>query len=134
MDRTIDTSRTLTIDGKTSGTVLRIVLVIIALVVSGILTLFLLLLLSYVVPIAMLSIVLTGSFAFTTFFGLRDIVECGRFLKTSSNVLTISPDTRPWITFTIDLWRLNINAGTLYDICQASCQAYASAARAKHAG
>jgi len=39
-------------------------------------------------------------------------------------------DTGPWIIFTIDLWRLNINAGTLYDICEA----YASAARAKHAG
>src|SRR5262249_15084356 len=39
-------------------------------------------------------------------------------------------DTRPWITFTIDLWRLNINASRLYDICQA----YTSAARAKHAG
>jgi hypothetical protein len=40
-------------------------------------------------------------------------------------------DTRPWITFTIDLWRLkNITANALYDICQA----YATAAQAKHAG
>jgi len=43
-------------------------------------------------------------------------------------------DTRPWITYTIDLWRLNITASALYDICRAYCQAYASAARAKHAG
>ena len=34
-------------------------------------------------------------------------------------------DTRPWMTFTIDLWRLkNINASALYDICEA----YATAA------
>jgi hypothetical protein len=40
-------------------------------------------------------------------------------------------DTRPWITFTIDLWRLkNITANALYDICRA----YATAAQAKHAG
>ena len=39
-------------------------------------------------------------------------------------------DTRPWMTFTIDLWRLkNINASVLYDICEA----YATAARAKRA-
>jgi hypothetical protein len=39
-------------------------------------------------------------------------------------------DTRPWMTFTINLWRLkNINAGALYDICEA----YATAARAKRA-
>jgi len=37
-------------------------------------------------------------------------------------------DTRPWITFTIDLWRLkNITAGALYD----TCEAYLVAARAK---
>ncbi len=39
-------------------------------------------------------------------------------------------DTRPWMTFTIDLWRLkNINASALYDICDA----YATAARGKRA-
>jgi hypothetical protein len=39
-------------------------------------------------------------------------------------------DTRPWITFTIDLWRLkNITAGALYDICDA----YAKAAQRKRA-
>jgi len=43
-------------------------------------------------------------------------------------------DTRPWITFTIDLWRLkNITANALYDICQAYASA-ASAAGAKRAG
>jgi hypothetical protein len=39
-------------------------------------------------------------------------------------------NTRPWMTFTIDLWRLkNITASALYDICDA----YATAARAKRA-
>jgi hypothetical protein len=39
-------------------------------------------------------------------------------------------DTRPWMTFTIDLWRLkNITASALYDICEA----YATAARTRHA-
>jgi hypothetical protein len=39
-------------------------------------------------------------------------------------------DTRPWMTFTIDLWRLkNINASALYDICEA----YVTTARAKRA-
>lgn len=43
-------------------------------------------------------------------------------------------DTRPWITYTINLWRLkNITASTLYDICQAYATA-ASAASAKRAG
>lgn len=38
-------------------------------------------------------------------------------------------DTRPWMTFTIDLWRLkNITASALYDLCEA----YANAARVKH--
>jgi hypothetical protein len=39
-------------------------------------------------------------------------------------------DTRPWVTFTIDLWRLkNITASALYDICDA----YAKAAQRKRA-
>lgn len=39
-------------------------------------------------------------------------------------------DTRPWMTFTIDLWRLkNVSASALYDICEA----YATAARGKRA-
>jgi hypothetical protein len=39
-------------------------------------------------------------------------------------------DTRPWMTFTIDLWRLkNITASGLYDICEA----YANAAQRKRA-
>ena len=39
-------------------------------------------------------------------------------------------DTRPWITFTIDLWRLkNITASALYDVCDA----YAKAAQRKRA-
>ena len=37
-------------------------------------------------------------------------------------------DTRPWMTFTIDLWRLkNVSASALYDICEA----YATAAQGK---
>jgi hypothetical protein len=39
-------------------------------------------------------------------------------------------DTRPWMTFTIDLWRLkNVSASALYDICEA----YATAAQGKRA-
>jgi len=39
-------------------------------------------------------------------------------------------DTRPWITFRIDLWRLkDTDATTLYDVCEA----YATAAQAKRA-
>jgi hypothetical protein len=39
-------------------------------------------------------------------------------------------NTRPWMTFTIDLWRLkNITASALYDICDA----YAKAAQRKRA-
>jgi hypothetical protein len=39
-------------------------------------------------------------------------------------------DTRPWMTFTIDLWRLkNISASTLYDICEA----YVTAVQGKRA-
>jgi hypothetical protein len=39
-------------------------------------------------------------------------------------------DTRPWMTFTIDLWRLkNTDANWLYDVCEA----YATAARGKRA-
>jgi hypothetical protein len=39
-------------------------------------------------------------------------------------------DTRPWMTFTIDLWRLkNTNVNTLYNVCEA----YATAAQSKRA-
>ena len=39
-------------------------------------------------------------------------------------------NTRPWMTFTIDLWRLkNVSASALYDICEA----YAAAAQGKRA-
>ena len=39
-------------------------------------------------------------------------------------------NTRPWMTFTIDLWRLkNVSASALYDICEA----YATAAQGKRA-
>jgi len=52
------------------------------------------------------------------------ISQVGRMLGARTPV----QDTRPWITFTIDLWRLkNITAGTLYD----TCEAYLEAARAK---
>ena len=217
MDRAIDTSRTVVVDGAIFGTVLSLVTSIIALLALGILTTFFVL---FAITMGntlfvFFSCILAGGCALSAFVCLRRMRECAKFLMVSSNVLTISPDgirdrrvteelvpwqavksvrtiahepehyyanrmfgavipvrrtpldvvldidpaligqalkhqarissgasrmlgmrdalqdTRPWITYTIDLWRLkDINASTLYDICQA----YATAARAKQAG
>ena len=217
MNRPIDTSRTVVVEGSTFGTVLSLLVSIIALLALGILTAFFLL---FAITMGnalfvFFSCILAGGCGLSAFACLRRIRECGKFLTVSGNVLTISPDgirdrrvteelvpwpavksvrtiahepehyyanrmfgavipvrrtpldvvididpalisqtlqrqalisseasrmlgmrdplqdTRPWITYTIDLWRLkDINASKLYDICQA----YATAARAKHAG
>jgi hypothetical protein len=217
MNRAIDTSRTVAVEGSTSGTVLSLVVSIIALLALGILTAFFVLFAATMgdTVFVFFSCVLAGCCALGAFGCLMRIRECRKFLKVSNNVLTISPDgirdrrvteelvpwqavksvrtiahesehyyahlmlagvtpvrrtpldvvldidpalisqalkhqalissgaprmlgmrdalqdTRPWITYTIDLWRLkDINASTLYDICQA----YMAAAHGKRAG
>jgi hypothetical protein len=211
MDEAIDTSRTVAIDGSTFGTVLSLVVSIIALLALGILTAFFLLFAATMGDTAFVffSWILAGCCVLGAFVCLMRIRECAKFLKVSNNVLTISPDgirdrrvteeivpwqavksvrttvhvpehyyanrmfggatldvvldidpalisqtlkhqalissgasrmlgeraplqdTRPWITYAIDLWRLrNITASALYDICQA----YVAAAHGKRAG
>jgi hypothetical protein len=217
LDRAIDTSRTVVIEGSKFGTVLSVMMSTIALIALGILTAFFVLFAVTMGNTAFVffSYILAACCALGAFACVMKIRECGKFLKISNKVLTISPDgirdrrvteelvpwqavksvrtiahepehyyanrmfgsvtpvrrtpldvvldidpalisealkhqafissgawrllstrdalqdTRPWITYTIDLWRLkDINASTLYDICQA----YATAARAKPAG
>jgi hypothetical protein len=215
MVETIDTSRTIAVYGSRFGTVWKLIWSIVGFLVAGGLTALLIGLALHdqpIVPVFLLY-VLSGLGVLLTLASLASIIECGMFLKISSNVLTISPDgirdrrvaeelvpwqavrsvrtavrapdhyyanssgritpirrtsmdivldidpaltsqtfrqralltsqfssivgkrdaledTRPWITYTIDLWRLkNVTASTLYDICQA----YATAAHARHA-
>ena len=60
---------------------------------------------------------------------LKDYARISGMVREFGDRLPIK-DTRPWMTFTIDLWRLkNISASTLYDICEA----YVTAAHAKRA-
>jgi hypothetical protein len=94
MDTAIETSRTVAVDGSMFGTVLSLVMSIIALLALGILTTFFVLF-----AIAMgdtvfvfFSCVLAGGCALGAFVSLMRIRECGKFLKISSGVLTISPD------------------------------------------
>lgn len=167
MDKTIDsidTSRTVVINGSTLGTVWKLVWSAIGLFVAGGLVALLMALLLedrsgsrppvyFLMAIGYFFVFL---FALMVILCIGEIYQCWKFLKISNNVLTITPDgirdrrvleefvswragafgdrapikdTRPWMTFTIDLWRLkNINASALYDICEA----YATA-RAKQA-
>jgi hypothetical protein len=94
MDKAIDTSRTVAVDGSTFGTVLSLVMSIIALLALGILTAFFVL---FAVTMGntvfvFFSYVLAGCCALGAFVCVMRIRECGKFLKISNNVLTISPD------------------------------------------
>jgi hypothetical protein len=94
MDTAIDTSRTVAVDGSTFGTVLSLVMSIIALLALGVLTTFFVLFALAMgdTVFVFFSCVLAGGCALGAFVSLMRIRECGKFLRISNNVLTISPD------------------------------------------
>ena len=94
MDTAIDTSRTVAVDGSTFGTVLSLVMSIIALLALGVLTTFFVLFALAMgdTVFVFFSGVLAGGCALGAFVCLMRIRECGKFLKISNHVLTISPD------------------------------------------
>src|SRR5262245_46752011 len=94
MDGAIDTSRTIAVDGSTFDAVLSLVISIVALLALSILTAFFVLFATTMgnAVFVFFSGVLAGGCALAAFVCLRKIRECAKFLKVSSNVLTISPE------------------------------------------
>ena len=93
-DGAIDTSRTIAVDGSTFDAGLSLVISIVALLALSILTAFFVLFAITMgnTVFVFFSGVLAGGCALAAFVCLRRIRECAKFLKVSSNVLTISPD------------------------------------------
>jgi hypothetical protein len=94
MDRAIDTSRTIAIEGSTFDALLSLAISIVALLALGILTAFFVLFAITMgnTVFVFFSGVLAGGCALGAFVCLRRIRECATFLKVAGNVLTISPD------------------------------------------
>jgi len=94
MDRAIDTSRTIAVEGSTFDAVLSLAISIVALLALSILTAFFVLFAITMgnTVFVFFSGVLAGGCALGAIVCVRRIRECATFLKVSSNVLTISPD------------------------------------------
>jgi len=94
MDRAIDTSRTIAVEGSTFDAVLSLAISIVALLALSILTAFFVLFAITMgnTVFVFFSSVLAGGCALGAIVCVRRIRECATFLKVSSNVLTISPD------------------------------------------
>src|SRR5215470_4304044 len=90
----IDTSRTIAVEGSAFDAVLSLAISIVALLALGILTAFFVLFAITMgnTVFVFFSGVLAGGCALGAFVCLRRIRECAKFLKVSSNVLTLSPD------------------------------------------